>query len=292
MRKESAEEVAEAARRRLALLGRELARSGLEPSQTSGDDEWRVEPAVVADPGRHSRSRPTPLTTRGAGWLHDRLPGFLQGRVSLGPGHVAVLAVIAAAALVVTAYLTLRSAPAATPVPVARTSPAQSTSSSSAAALASPAGSATSGAPSAAVVVDVAGKVRRPDVATLPAGSRVVDAIRKAGGARVGVDLTSLNLARVLVDGEQILVGVGPAPGVAASAASQPGAAAGDAPLVNLNSATLDQLDGLPGVGPVTAQKILDWRTAHGAFTSIDELLEVDGIGDKTLADMAPRLTL
>jgi competence protein ComEA len=80
--------------------------------------------------------------------------------------------------------------------------------------------------------------------------------------------------------------------GVAASASSQPGAAAGPEALVNLNTATLEQLDGLPGVGPVTAQKILDWRGAHGAFTAIDELLEVDGIGEKTLADMAPRLTL
>ena len=128
-------------------------------------------------------------------------------------------------------------------------------------------------------------------VTTLPAGSRVVDAIRKAGGARPGVDLTPLNLARVLVDGEQILVGAAAAPGVAASAASQPGAAS-DGALVNLNTATLEQLDTLPGVGPVTARRIVDWRAAHGAFTSIDELLEVDGIGEKTLADMAPRVTL
>jgi competence protein ComEA len=112
------------------------------------------------------------------------------------------------------------------------------------------------------------------------------------GGARSGVDLSSLNLARVLVDGEQILVGVSPAPGVAASASSRPGAAGSGDALVNLNSATLEQLDSLPGVGPVTAQKILAWRTAHGAFTAIDELLEVDGIGEKTLADMAPHLTL
>ena len=117
-----------------------------------------------------------------------------------------------------------------------------------------------------------------------------VDALREAGGARAGVDLTTLNLARVLVDGEQILVGARPAPGVAASAASQPGAA-GNA-LVSLNPATLEQLETLPGVGPVTAQKIVDWRTAHGAFTAIDELLEVDGIGEKTLADLAPHLTL
>jgi competence protein ComEA len=141
------------------------------------------------------------------------------------------------------------------------------------------------------VTVDIAGKVRHAGVATLPAGSRVVDALRKAGGARPGVDLSSLNLARVLVDGEQILVGRGvPGGGIAAgasTAAPDPGGS-----LVNLNTATEEQLDTLPGVGPVTAQKILEWRSAHGAFSSVDELLEVDGIGEKTLADMAPHVTL
>ena len=130
-----------------------------------------------------------------------------------------------------------------------------------------------------------------PGVATLPAGSRVVDALRKAGGARSGVDLSSLNLARVLVDGEQILVGRGmPGGGIAAGASTAAPGPSGA--LVNLNTATEEQLDTLPGVGPVTAQKILEWRSAHGAFSSVDELLEVDGIGDKTLADLAPLVTL
>ena len=92
-----------------------------------------------------------------------------------------------------------------------------------------------------------------------------------------------------LVDGEQVLVGQPVVPGVAPSAvAGSPAAGA----LVNLNAAGLSELDTLPGVGPVTAQKILDWRTQHGTFTSVDELLEVDGIGDKTLADIAPHVTL
>jgi competence protein ComEA len=144
------------------------------------------------------------------------------------------------------------------------------------------------------VTVDVAGKVRRPGVATLPAGSRVVDALRRAGGARGGVDLSGLNLARVLVDGEQILVGrrtAAAAPGgLAASASTAAPPATGT--LVNLNTATAEELDTLPGVGPVTAQKILQWRAAHGAFSAVDELLEVDGIGEKTLADLAPLVTL
>jgi len=143
------------------------------------------------------------------------------------------------------------------------------------------------------VLVDVAGRVRHPGVVQLPVGSRVIDALRKAGGARPRVDLTTLNLARVLTDGEQILVGhpetaTGGLAGAAAAAA--PPASAGS--MVNLNSATEEELETLPGVGPVTAQKILDWRRAHGRFSAVDELLEVSGIGDKTLARLAPYLTL
>ena len=300
MRRQSADQVAEAARRRLALLGEELARAGLEPplreagagtdpdpASASGDP---VESVPVEMPGRHSRRRPAPVADRGVAWLQDRLPATLQGRVSLGAGHVAVLAVVAAVALAVTAYVTIRARPTVAPVPEAHTSAAVPSTSPPSSAITGAAPQA-GPSPSGSVVVDVAGKVRRPGVATLPAGSRVVDAIRQAGGARPGVDLSSLNLARVLTDGEQVLVGVPPVAGVAASASSQPGASS-DGALVNLNTATLDELDSLPGVGPVTAQKILDWRSAHGPFTAIDELLEVDGIGEKTLADMAARLTL
>lgn len=288
MRRQPTDDVAETTRRRLAQLGEELARSA-PAADVAGEPEIddAVEPALVKPPGRHVRGVPTSLGDRGVAWVRDRLPAPLVGRVSLGVGHVAVLAVVAALALAVTAYLVVRARPTVQPVPQAHTTPAHGLGASPAALGASASPSPT---PSGSVVVDVAGKVRRPGVATLPAGSRVVDAIRHAGGARHGVDLSTLNLARVLADGEQILVGVAPAGGIAASASSQPGATG--AATINLNAATLDQLDTLPGVGPVTAQKILDWRTAHGSFTAIDELLEVDGIGEKTLADMAPHLTL
>jgi comEA protein len=115
------------------------------------------------------------------------------------------------------------------------------------------------------------------------------------GGARRGADLTGLNLARVLADGEQIVVGV-PAPsGVAASAAADSGsssAVGGPPSLVNINTADQPALETLPGIGPVTAQAILQWRAEHGAFTAVDELLDVSGIGDATLAKVAPFVTV
>ncbi|MFI8365852.1 helix-hairpin-helix domain-containing protein [Streptomyces sp. NPDC085466] len=142
--------------------------------------------------------------------------------------------------------------------------------------------------------MDVGGKVRRPGVLTLPAGSRVADALRAAGGVRAGADLTGLNRARVLFDGEQVLVGVPGAgvPGAGAAGGSGgggpgPGAGASGVP-VSLNTATAEQFDGLPGVGPVLARRIVDHRTEHGGFRSVEELREVDGIGERRYADLQP----
>lgn len=289
------------ARRRLELLSVELADLRAEGPDASEDlrsaeqvpakgDDPEEPPEPRPQRGRHAR-RPVGAGERAGGWVQDRLPPTLQGRVALSAGHLSVVALLAAAAFAVTAWWVLRADGAETVVPAATWSEPSGTP--SAAALVTPAvdvAAATETEP-AVVVVDVAGKVRRPGIATLPLGARVVDALEAAGGARRGVDLTALNLARVLVDGEQILVGVRPPSGVAAPAASA--ATAGETgPLVNINTADQAELEELPGVGPVTASAILQWRSDNGPFAAVDELLEVSGIGDATLAEIAPYVTL
>jgi competence protein ComEA len=136
----------------------------------------------------------------------------------------------------------------------------------------------------AGLVVDIAGKVRNPGLRKLPAGSRVADALKAAGGAVPGADTSALNLARLLADGEQLLVGA-PAPPSSGASAAGPG---GPAVPVSLSTATLDQLETLPGVGPVLAQHIVDYRTQHGGFASIDQLNDVTGIGDHRFTDLKP----
>jgi competence protein ComEA len=130
---------------------------------------------------------------------------------------------------------------------------------------------------SAKLVISVVGHVRAPGLITVPSGARVDDALRAAGGADPGTDLTGLNLARKLTDGEQLAVGItvaaAPAPAGPAGAGAAPGK-------VDLNSATPEQLDTLPGVGEITAKRIVDWRTQHGGFSSVEQLRDVDGIGE------------
>ncbi|KRF30639.1 ComEA family DNA-binding protein [Nocardioides sp. Soil805] len=297
-------EHAEAVSRRLATLSAELASVRGDP--VAGHQHTRIrqdpqpapwdEPAevtVVPVPGRHASRR-------------------LVDRVRLTSGHLAVVALLVAAGVGVAAWLVVRGQ--AEPVPVAPLSPVaepladvptpgpdgamafngQGAPGVTGAPADGAAGGVASGGattpPSADLTVDVAGKVRRPGIAVLPAGSRVVDALEAAGGARRGVDLTALNLARPLVDGEQILVGVAVPAGVPASV-GEPGATTGGA-LVNLNTADPTTLETLPGVGPVTAGAIITWRDQHGGFSAVEELLEVDGIGDATLAQIAPHVTI
>lgn len=126
------------------------------------------------------------------------------------------------------------------------------------------------------IVVSVVGRVTRPGLVTLGEGARVADALQASGGPVPGADLRALNLARRLADGEQIYVGVPPPPGSDPVAGA---AAPGEPDKVDLNTATLTDLDTLPGVGPVTAQSIVDWRAEHGRFDSVDQLREIDGIG-------------
>jgi len=291
MRSRASATHADALARRLEQLRGELegTRPPVRAAATPYDDGWedhtRIRPREPADGLERPPTAPAPgrhAARRGGGWFD--LSG-LRGRVSLEPAHVALAAVLAAVALGVTCWWVLAD-DAGEPLP-ATEAPSG---------LVTPSSAAPSAAPSAAVpvsevVVDVAGKVRQPGIVVLEPGSRVVDALDAAGGAKPGADLTGLNLARVLVDGEQIVVGMPAPPGFAASAAPSGTPGATDA-LVNLNTAGLAELDELPGVGPVTAQAIIDWRDANGGFRSVDQLLDVQGIGEKTLADLAPLVTL
>lgn len=270
-RSQSSAEHAEAVSRRLATLSAELAAVRGE-GDTSASDHTRVRdrpddppaPVVLPVPGRHASRR------------------MQLGALRLGPVHLAVVAVVAALAVGLAAWWAVRDQ--AEVVPLATPSSEPSGSPEPLAAV-----GAAEEEPTGDLVVDVAGKVRRPGIAVLPAGSRVVDALEAAGGARRGVDLTALNLARPVVDGEQILVGVAPAAGIAGTI-DQPVPDGGA--LVNLNTADQAALDTLPGVGPVTADAILAWRDDNGGFTSVEELLEVDGIGPATFDDLAPLVTL
>jgi competence protein ComEA len=306
--------------RRLELLTSELAavRDG-DPSP-----DTHVRPAASWRPQSHTRIRAAPApdldddrdrdefepaaaTTRGASVVHlpgrhasrrgpvawGPVPESLRGRIALGSGQVAVVAVLVAVGLVLTCWWLVRGGGHEVGAPASVTTPrgALATPVDRAGGAASPVSGASRGsaAPAGKVVVDVAGKVRHPGIAVLRQGARVIDALRAAGGARRGVDLGGLNLARVLTDGEQVVVGGAVVTGPAATAPTSGSPVTG---LVNINTADETALESLPEVGPVTAQAIITWRSQHGGFTSIDQLLDVDGIGDATLAKLTPYVTV
>jgi competence protein ComEA len=163
------------------------------------------------------------------------------------------------------------------------------------AAAASPAAgpSATSSPDVVPILVDVAGWVRHPGVYEFHDGDRVIDAIEAAGGARRGAALDALNLAAPLADGTQILVPRREASGSAGSAPSAPSVDGGvTSSKVNINSASAEELETLPGIGEVIAQEILDYRTANGPFASVDDLLDVSGIGEVTLENIRDLVTV
>ncbi|MFI6334479.1 helix-hairpin-helix domain-containing protein [Streptomyces sp. NPDC050535] len=237
--------------------------------------------------------------------LRERMPLWLQSRCGLERRSVVALTVllVVASAFAMQHFWTGRTQSVRAPEVVRAAGPfgepagqAKQQGSAPDALVGSPGPVGAAGPP---IVVDVGGKVRSPGLQRLPAGSRVEDALKAAGGVRAGTNTDGLNRARLLVDGEQIVVGLPALAGGSGSAgvgtgASVGGASAGGASVggaapaapVSLNTATAEQLEGLPGVGPVLAQHIVDYRAQNGGFRSVDELREVNGIGDRRFADL------
>ncbi|WP_017571712.1 ComEA family DNA-binding protein [Nocardiopsis halotolerans] len=241
--------------------------------------------------GRHRRPERPPsgyaeFDPAPSGPLLERLSRWWTPGAALS--RRAVVALIVLGALAVALVLALYHRPATVPTPemTTRAAPAPVTEANGAAEASEGNGGTEAPAPEEDLVVHVGGEVDEPGLYTLPPGSRVADAVERAGGALPDADLDLLNLARPLVDGEQVLVGV---PG----AAGGPGdGTPGPTGLVNVNRADRALLDTLPGVGAVIADNIIAHREEHGPFTSVDDLVNVDGIGEKVLADLEDRVTV
>ncbi|OBI50928.1 ComEA family DNA-binding protein [Mycobacterium sp. E796] len=268
-------------------------RLGAEPADESDPEDQSPAPSESEDPNS-LLPRWLPDAAENRGWV-------AKMRADPGRAGAIALAVVAALAVLVTVFTLVRDRPA--PVTSAKLPPVEK------AATASPRSSASPGAgqPAASdrpVVVSVVGLVRTPGLVTLAPGARIAEALQAAGGPVNGADTIGLNMARPVGDGEQIVVGLAPvagqrtALGSSVSAGTSPAAGtpgpvsgtvkpkAGEA--LDLNTATQEQLDALPGVGPVTAAAIVAWRQANGKFTSVDQLADVDGIGPARLEKLRP----
>ena len=260
-----------------------------QPAATQG-----ASPPPGPDRGQHVGADDGPWALPGSGWvppgslgtqlralLGRRLPLPLQaGRWNPGRRGVLAVAVLGALGIVFATVLFFRGRPHPANLPEPGPVPS----------LPAISPLPTASAPDE-VLVDVEGKVRHPGVVRLPRGSRVQAALQAAGGPQPGIDTSALNLARVVADGEQLRVGLPPLPDGAPTAPTADASGGVGAP-VNLNTASVADLDALPGVGPVTAQHILDWRSQHGRFTSVEQLQEVSGIGPATYAKLAPLVTV
>ncbi|MGW0082885.1 helix-hairpin-helix domain-containing protein [Streptomyces sp. NPDC003393] len=254
-----------------------------------------AETAAEGEVGRGVAGARTDWRDRARLALRQRMPMWVQTRCGLERRSVIALAVVFIVAGVVALqhFRAGRGEEIRAPEVVRAAAPAPGRAEDAAtASAASPPSPGTTAAAGPEIVVDVSGKVRHPGIHRLPAGSRVADALRAAGGVRPGTDLDGLNRARFLVDGEQVVVG-GPTPATGSAAAGTTaggaaGASAAGPPTapVSLNTATAEQLETLPGVGPVLARHIIDYRTQHGGFRSVDELRQVSGIGARRFADL------
>ena len=225
------------------------------------------------------------------------MPQWIGTALTFTREHLVTVVVILVVGILWTGYslFQVRTTPVADALPRVENSVASPT--------ASPNPESTASAGSSEIVVHVIGAVRHAGVYRLPQGARVSDAIAAAGGLSRRADTGELNLAQVLGDGLQLKIGTrkhpggwlrsGPVAGASAGTGSSPGAGAdSNSARLSINTATEAQLDTLPGIGPVTAAKIVAWRTEHGKFTALTELQEVDGIGPKTYADLADRVQL
>jgi competence protein ComEA len=257
-----------------------------------------VAPSERDDDDRDADTDPNSLLPR---WVPDgstQHDGGWLAKVRADPGRAGAiaLAAIAAIAVLVTVFTLMREQPA--PVMSAKLPPVDMAATASRGPSPGP-----STRPNQPVVVSVVGLVHTPGLVTLAPGARIADALKAAGGSTDGADTSGLNMARQVDDGEQIVVGMAPVkgqPAVLGSSVSPGSSAPGpssstprpakSAPtaLINLNTATVDQLDTLPGVGPVRAAAIVAWRNANGKFTSVDQLGEVDGIGPGRLEKLRP----
>jgi competence protein ComEA len=211
--------------------------------------------------------------------LADRLPPWAQDRLAGSGARTALVALVAVAVLAVGGVELMRAHGGSSPYPAAAAPAYPVTAGATPTALA--------GAPdqgSGSIVVDVSGRVRKPGLVTLPSGARVADAIGAAGGPTRPRDIRTVDLAAKVGDGQLLLVGESGT----ASAATGSTTGSTTAGPVDLSSATLDQLETIPGVGPVTAQKIIDFRSAHNGFSSVSQLQQVPGIGPAKYAEISP----
>ena len=230
----------------------------------------RIEPVVAEQP----EPAPAPAS------MLQSLRARITEHIRFHPREAGALAVLGVLVLIGAGLAYVRARPAAAVPP-----PAGGVSST-----ASPSGSA---APSNTIVVDVVGAVRKPGVYDFAQGARVIDAVRAAGGLLPGAEPQAVNLARPLVDGEQIVVPKkGETPAAAAPGTGGGGSAQQPGGKVNINSATAGDFENLPGIGPVLAQKIVDYRDQHGPFRSIQDLMKVSGIGQKKFDSLQAYVTV